>query len=256
MNYLEAWVNRHKVSQLIVIVVVVIVAVSLTAGFLQEVPEVRLEIFIINQITEKTRLLLHLLLHHDARGCEAVDGQPVGDLVEADAVEEVVLAVQVELASFGGQTSATGAGGGWGGVELGSGPSRGPDQGVEQSRAVWGGLGFNGGVDVESVDKFHQAVELALLSDHIAGVEEMQQGLDERSFNFRQHQLERLVVLHAGGDLVQPGRLEELLEEGRGHGEHHLVGRDHAVLALDVNINVLLEISRGKLKMLKKFLSP
>ena len=85
-------------SQLIIIVVRV--GRLLTAGLRQEVAEVRLQALIINQVTEKTRLLLQLLLHHDARGCEAVDGQPVGHLVEADAVEEVVLTVDVKFSCF------------------------------------------------------------------------------------------------------------------------------------------------------------
>ena len=50
------------------------------------------------------------------------------------------------------------------------------------------------------------------------------------------------MVLDTGRDVVQPRRLEELLEEGRGDGQHHLVGGDHAVLALDVNVNIPLEI--------------
>ena len=122
--YLEAWVDRHKVPQLIIIIVGVGL---LTAGFRQEIAVVRLQIFIISQITEKTRLLLQLLLHDDARGCEAVDGQPVGHLVEADAVEEIVLTVDVKFSSFGTERSPTGAGG-RGRVEL-SGWR--PDQSIE-----------------------------------------------------------------------------------------------------------------------------
>ena len=54
------------------------------------------------------------------------------------------------------------------------------------------------------------------------------------------------MLLDTGRDVVQPRRLEELLEEGRGDGQHHLVGGDHAVLALDVNVNIPLEIGQGE----------
>ena len=191
--------------------IIVVVAAGLTAWFRQEVAVVRLQIFIINKIGEKTRLLLQLLLHDDAGGREAVDSQPVGDLVEADAVEQVVLTVDVKFSSFGGERCPTGAGA-RGLAELRGGG--GPDQSIEESGTVGGGLRLDGGVDVESVDKFHQTVELAFLSDHVASVEKMKQGLDEGGFNFRQHQLQRLVVLHTSRDLVQPGGLEQLLEEG------------------------------------------
>ena len=54
------------------------------------------------------------------------------------------------------------------------------------------------------------------------------------------------MLLDTGRDVVQPSRLEELLEEGRGDGQHHLVGGDYAVLALDVNVNIPLEIGHGE----------
>ena len=73
-------------------------------------------------------------------------------------------------------------------------------------------------------------------------VEEVQQSLDKRSFHFRQDELKRFVVLDTCRHLVQPGCLEQLLEEGRRHRQHHLVGGHHAVLALDVDIDVLLQI--------------
>ena len=66
--------------------------------------------------------------------------------------------------------------------------------------------------------------------------------MNKRSFDFWQDEVERFVILETGREIVQPRRLEELLEEGRGHGQHHLVGGDEAVLALDVNVNIPLQI--------------
>ena len=111
--------------------VVVVGGVGLSRCLLQQTAVVVLQAFIIYKIVEEVGLLLHLLLDYHTRGREAIDRQPVGDLVEADAVEKIVLAVDVELPILGVEGGGAGAGGGGGG---------GSDQSVEQGRTVWGGL--------------------------------------------------------------------------------------------------------------------
>ena len=163
MNYLEAWIYIYKVSQLAVVVVVIVdVVVGLGGWFLQETGVVVLEIFVVYKIIEKTWLLLHLFLDYHARGCEAVDSQSVGHLVEADAVQQVVLAVDIKFPLFVVERPTTSApqrafSGRWG-----------RDEGGEESRTVRGGLRLYGGVDVQGIHEFHQTIKLSFLCDHIS----------------------------------------------------------------------------------------
>ena len=47
---------------------------------------------------------------------------------------------------------------------------------------------------------------------------------------------------HEDAGLRVARRVEQLLEEGRGHGEHHLVRPQRPVLAHDVEIDILLKL--------------
>ena len=100
-------------------------------------------------------------------------------------------------------------------------------------------LRLDGGRNVEIVDELHEAVELSLLGGHLARVEELQEGLHQHHLHVGQDQEEGLVGTAAGGGgIAEVG--DEGSEEGGGGGQHQTVGRHHAVVTLDVEINKLL----------------
>ena len=94
-----------------------------------------------------------------------------------------------------------------------------------------------------------------LCYDH-PGVEEVKEGLHQGSLHLRQDKHHRHTrgqplplrlkyMLKIGHPTPNGSHLEELFEEGTGDGQHELVGRQLTVLALDRQVNVLLQGGRG-----------
>ena len=114
---------------------------------------------------------------------------------------------------------------------------RGYERGGEGSGARVCTFGLDGRVDAQRVDELHEAVEVVLLGDNGAGVDEVNQSLNEADFCLRQDEAD--VV-----DAVERRRLKEELQEGAGHGEEHLVRPDDSVLAVNGHVNKVLSVAQ------------
>ena len=99
-----------------------------------------------------------------------------------------------------------------------------------------GALGLDGGVDVEGVNELHETIEVILLGDDGARVDEMDEGLDETRLHLGQNDGDFV-------DAVKRTRLEEKLEERRRRGQEHLMRPDDAVLAKDGEVDVVLRVA-------------